>query len=81
MRLVRQAWGLAVGAALAALPGAVAAQEGRALEPGDDSMMVIAVTVGAILALFLVAALGWLYQQRRGLHWPFQDPDPGSDHH
>jgi len=78
---MRRMWGLMVGMAFALLPALAFAQEGRALEPADDSVMVILVTVGAILAVFLVAVLGWLYQQRRGLHWPFQDPDPGIDHH
>jgi hypothetical protein len=81
MRRMRRAWGLVVGAAFALLPAVATAQEGRALEPPGDSAMVILVTVGAIAALFVIAALGWLYQQRRGLHWPFQDPDPGADHH
>jgi hypothetical protein len=79
--LVRRGLGLVAGAALAGLPALVSAQEGRALETGDDAVKVILVTVGAIAALFLVAALGWLYQQRRGLHWRFQDPDAPADHH
>ena len=81
MRTARLVWGLVLGAVLAALPAVVAAQEGRALETSEDSTMVIMVTIGAILALFLVAALGWLYQRRLGLHWPFQDPDAPAEHH
>ena len=81
MRRMRRAWGFVVGTTFGLLPAVLDAQEGRALEPAGDSAMVILVTVGAIGALFLVTALGWLYQQRRGLHWPFQDPDPGADHH
>jgi hypothetical protein len=82
VRLVLRAWGAVVGIALAALPAiALAQEEGRALEASEDSMKVIAITLGAIATLFLFAAIGWMYQQRRALHWPFQDPDTPAEHH
>ena len=82
MRRIRGVCELLLGLVLAAVPARVEAQEspGRALDASDDSAMVIAVTLGAITALFLLAALGWLYQQRRELHWPFQDPDAPAEH-
>ena len=36
-------------------------------------------TVGGLLAIFVVAALGYLYRRERHLDWEFQKPD--APHH
>ena len=73
-----------LGAALAAVVGlalpavASAAEGGRALERPGDWTQVMVITVLSVVALFLVASIGRLYQIRRTLHWRFQDPDDGD---
>ncbi|MEZ4501676.1 MAG: hypothetical protein R3C39_03550 [Dehalococcoidia bacterium] len=62
-----------------ALPAAAAAAEGgRALERPGDWTQVMVITGLSVIALFLVASIGRLYQMRRSLHWRFQDPDDGD---
>jgi len=63
-----------------ALPAVVAAAEegGRALERPGDWTQVMVITALSVIALFLVASIGRLYQMRRSLHWRFQDPDDGD---
>jgi len=80
--------GIRVVAAVAALagsavPAVATAQEAgsRAVDtPGDVTTAMLA-AAGGVVALFLVATLGRLYQKQRGLHWRFQDPDPVQDDH
>jgi hypothetical protein len=80
-RISRWLSAAAAGAIGLALPAVASAQEAtRSLERPEDSNQVVIVTVLAVVALFLVASVGRLYQIRRSLHWTFQDPDDG-DHH
>jgi hypothetical protein len=46
--------------------------------PGDGVMIGFA-TVGSLLAIFAVVALGYLYRRERHLDWTFQKPD--EPHH
>jgi hypothetical protein len=73
-------WSAAVGGVLAfALPAvASAAADARGLALPDDASRVMLVTALTVVAVFLVAILGRLYQIRRTLHWRFQDPDEGD---
>ena len=75
--------GLVLGLLGAALPmTALAAEEGsRALQRSAGSTTAILATLGAVAVLFIVFTLGWLYEQQRGLHWRFQDPDVPAEHH
>lgn len=61
----------------AAEPAQTAGERGLAL-PGDGITIGFA-TVGALLAVFLVATLGYLYRRERNLDWEFQKPD--APHH
>jgi hypothetical protein len=74
-----------VGAAAALLPSLAAAQQSRALDTPDDAVGTVLVTVGAVVALFAVGSLGYLYLRLRGLEWGFQEkelpPEPGSGGH
>jgi uncharacterized ion transporter superfamily protein YfcC len=83
MAKVARAFALAL--ASSAAPAAVVAQEasGRALSTGADTRVVAIVTVLAVLAVFFVASLGYLYRRERQLDWEFQQPDAprGDDHH
>ena len=83
MAKVARAFALALAGLL--IPAAIAAQEAsqRALSPGADTRVVATVTVLAIVALFLVASLAYLYRRERQLDWEFQKPDSpqGDDHH
>lgn len=85
MTTLRRALSLWLGGmlALALAPAAVLAEDpSRALPVAADATMVFAYTAAAVAGLMLVAALGWLYQQKRGLHWDFQgDASHGNDHH
>lgn len=85
-KMAVRASALAAGVLAAALPlvaGAAepvfsgAADRGLGL-PGDGVTIVFA-TVGALLAVFAVAALGYLYRRERHLDWEFQKPD--APHH
>jgi uncharacterized membrane protein YidH (DUF202 family) len=78
-RLVRA---LALGFLVAALPLVAFATEStaadassRALPTAGDTMTVGIVAVLAVLALFLIASLGYLYRRERHLEWDFQRPD------
>ncbi len=83
----RHAAAMVIGAAAALLPSLAAAQEGasRALDAPDDALGTVLATIGAIVALFVVASLGYLYLRTRSLTWGFQQkelpPEPGSDGH
>jgi len=81
MRVRQRIGGLAAGFLGAMLPMAVrAAEEGsRALPQSAGSTTAILATLGAVALLFTVCALGWLYEQQRGLRWRFQDPDSPTD--
>lgn len=74
---------LVLGGLLALVPAmALAEDPSRALPVSADATMVFAYTAAAVGGVMLVAALGWLYQQKRGLHWDFQgDASHGNDHH
>lgn len=55
----------------------------RALPAAGDTMSVALIAVLAVLALFLIAGLGYLYRRERNLEWDFQRPDTPHDgaHH
>ena len=67
--------------ALAETPAGAVAVEGRGLEPPTDFGMTLLMTVLALTALFVVAALGYLYRMERHLDWPFQAAAPPHDEH
>lgn len=83
MTTMRRTLSLALGGLLALAPAAALAEgPSRALPVAPDAFMVFAYTLAGIAGMMLVAALGWLYQQKRGLHWDFQgDASHGNDHH
>jgi hypothetical protein len=83
MRVRQRIGAVAAGVLGAMLPMAArAAEEGsRALPQAASSTIAILATLGAVAVLFTVFALGWLYEQQRGLHWKFQDPDAPAEHH
>jgi hypothetical protein len=83
MNTLRRALSLAMGGLLGLAPAVALAEEhSRALPVASDAFMVFATTLAGLAGLMLVAALGWLYQQKRGLHWDFQgDASHGNDHH
>ena len=58
----------------------MATEETRALERSDDWVSVLVVTALGLLALGLVASVGYLYRRERKLDWEFQKPD-APDHH
>lgn len=68
-------------ALIAAMPRvALAAEEVRALERTPDSGAAILYTVGAGVALMLVATVGCMYRRVRDLDWEFQHPDAPAHH-
>ncbi len=73
-KLVR---GLLVGLVAAAVPVIAAAQEAqdRALPSATDWHVVMLVTGLAVVGLFVVATVGYLYRRERHLDWDFQKPD------
>jgi hypothetical protein len=83
MKVLRRLTAAGAGAAAAALPALVAAQEGsRALGTPDDVWKVTLLTVLAVGGTFLAATIGYLYRRERRLAWDFQKPDPpGDDEH
>ncbi len=69
------------GLVAAAIPAAaMATEETRALERSGDWVSVLLVTGLGLLALGLVASVGYLYRRERKLDWDFQKPD-APDHH
>ena len=78
-RLIRAC---ALGFLAAVPPAAAFAAEGssevasRALPGTGDAPIVAFITVIAVVALLLVASLGFLYRRERHLDWDFQRPDP-----
>lgn len=77
---------LATGLLAAALPLVAGANEPQVVEVANrglglpsDGLMIGFATVGALLAVFAVAALGYLYRRERHLDWEFQKPD--APHH
>ena len=78
---VKRWLGSITGMLLAALPtAAMAAEDGRALDPPADTAMVLLVTIVSLLGLALIGGIGYLYRRERGLDWDFQKPD-APDHH
>ena len=59
-----------------------AAVVSRAVGASGDAGTVALITVGALVTLFAVAGLGFLYRRERRLDWAFQRPDaPHDEHH
>ncbi len=86
-KMTARASALAAGVLAAALPLFASADEtpqyAEAVErglglPGDGALIGFA-TVGGLLTIFSVAALGYLYRRERHLDWDFQKPD--APHH
>ena len=64
------------GLVMAAVPALARAQENsRALGAPADLWPALLVTALALGALFVAAAVGYLYRRERGLTWDFQRPD------
>ncbi len=82
MSAIRRLVWLAVGLVAGSFPAVAAAQEGasRVLSQPDDVWKAILGAALGVAVLLSVATLGRLYQSERGLHWPFQDPDPDEQH-
>lgn len=79
---VRRVCAAAAGLALAAWPAALwAAEGGRTLERPEDALPVALLTAAAVLGVFAVATIGYLYRRRRALDWDFQRPEPPRDEH
>lgn len=85
-KMMARASALATGLLAAALPLVVGASEPPRAEAAErglslpaDGLMIGFATVGALLAVFAVAALGYLYRRERHLDWEFQKPD--APHH
>lgn len=79
---MRRLWAVAAGVLLGALPALARAAEeqDRTLPAGADLWRVVLLTVLGLFALFVVAALGYLYRRERRLEWPFQQPDRVEHH-
>mgnify|MGYP001604514524 CR=1 FL=1 len=86
-KMTARASALAAGVLAAALPLVAGADEtpqyaeaaDRGLGLPGDGLMIGFATVGALLAVFAVATLGYLYRRERRLDWDFQKPD--APHH
>lgn len=61
--------------------GPIFEASGRSLETGADMSMVMWLTVLSLLAIFVLAVLGYAYRQKRQLNWVFQQPDAPHDAH
>ncbi len=84
MHVRRRFGALVSGLVGAAAPVVAAAAEegGRALPAPESAGTAMLATVGAVAVLFLVWALGYLYEQHRGIRWDFQAPAaPTEEHH
>lgn len=86
-KMTARASALATGVLAAALPFVAAAKEPvqqaageRGLGLQGDAVMIGFATVGALLTVFLVAVLGYLYRRERNLDWEFQKPDAPQHH-
>lgn len=54
----------------------------RSLDPSTDWSTIVLVTGLAVVGLFMVVTIGYMYRRQRGLDWEFQKPDaPHDDHH
>ena len=82
-RSVSRVVAVITASAASAVPVIASAQEAgsRAIEAPDDSTVAMLAAAAGIVAIFLVATLGRLYQNLRGIRWRFQDPDPVQDEH
>ena len=82
-KMTARASALATGVLAAALPLIAGADEtpqyagaaDRGLGLPGSGVMIGFATVGALLAVFAVAAIGYLYRRERHLDWEFQKPD------
>ncbi len=72
------------GIGVALVPLAAAAQSttgSRATDPPGDLGETLLYTFLALVGLFVIATLGYLYREKRGLNWAFQEPDAPHDEH
>ena len=80
---LRHTLAVGLGGLVAFIPaGAFAEEASRTLPPASNALQVFAWTAAVLITAFSVAALGYLYEQRRGLHWDFQaDASHANEHH
>ncbi len=83
MRIWTRFTAVGLGALVALLPVIASAEEGsRVLERGEDWSKVMILTFATLLAVMLLATLGYLYRVKRNIVWDFQAPAaPHDDHH
>ncbi|MEZ4553577.1 MAG: hypothetical protein AB7L91_04760 [Dehalococcoidia bacterium] len=82
MNVLKRVLAAGSGALLALLPVIASAQEHtRVIERGDDWGQVMILTFGTLVAVMLLATLGYLYRMKRQLFWDFQRPAPPHDDH
>ena len=87
--MLRRIGAMTVGVAAAVQPLLALAEDAKASEAVSRALGapagiggVVLVTVCALLGLFAVAGLGFLYRRERRLDWVFQRPDaPPEAHH
>ncbi len=86
-RLIAAASGLLLAVSVPAFAFAAEGQtefeaHGRSLDPSTDWTMIMILTTLALLGLFAVTTIGFMYRRERKLDWEFQKPDaPHDDHH
>lgn len=83
MSFRRRVGALGAGLLASAAPVLAAAAEegGPALAAPESAGTAMLATLGAVGVLFLVWALGYLYERQRGLYWDFQRPPEQTEHH
>lgn len=83
MTTLRRSLATGLGGLVAFVPAAALAEEAsRTLPPASNAFQIFAWTAAVLVSLFSVAALGYLYERRRNLHWDFQgDASHANEHH
>ena len=83
MTTFRRSLAVGLGGLMAFIPvGALAEEASRTLPPASNALQIFAWTAAVLVSVFSVAALGYLYERRRGLHWEFQaDASHANEHH
>lgn len=83
MTTLRHSLAVGLGGLVAFIPaGALAEEASRTLPPAASATQVFSWTAAVLISVLAVAALGYLYERRRGLHWDFQvDASHANEHH